>query len=72
MLTGMFTFANSNSITESTASTFGTCTYTIITTYTFSDGSSYTQSITYTTTASSVFDCYLIASAHAKRLNAKQ
>jgi len=47
----------------------GMCYYTLTTTVTFSDGTSYTNSQDYATPASSLEDCTNRANAHAAHLN---
>jgi len=69
---GAFSFANNqstNTLHEVNAY-FGTCTYTITTTVTYADGSSYSYDTTYTTEASSLSDCMRKARNHVAFLNA--
>jgi alanine racemase len=71
MLMGTFAYANnsSNTVNEVTE-VFGTCTYTITTTVTYPNGTSYSYNSTYTTEASSLSDCIQKAKNHVAFLNA--
>lgn len=71
MLIGTFAFANnSNCLTISEVKeVLGTCTYTITTTVTYPNGSSYSYNTTYTTEASSLSDCIQKAKNHVNFLN---
>lgn len=73
VLVGAFSFANNQSTNtlHEVSSYFGTCTYSITTTVTFSDGSSYSYTDTYTTEASSLSDCMRKAKNHVAFLNAQ-
>jgi len=70
VLMGALTFANnSDNIINKVTEVFGTCTYTITTTVTYPNGSSYSYDTTYTTEANSLSDCIQKAKNHVAFLN---